>query len=104
MTALIIGFAKRFGGWILGILATIGFVITLWASVRKSARDDAKVFQAEETFKHAEAEAAREIVKVEKAKDVTIEAMEKKDEVTKDISTHDDSAIVERLRDNWSRD
>jgi type III secretory pathway component EscV len=104
MTAIVLAFVKRFGGWILGILASLAFVLTLWASVRKSAKDDAKVFQAEQTYKAAEAEAAREIVKVEKAAEVATKVLEAKNEIAVENSRTSDSDVVKRLRDEWSRD
>jgi len=96
-------FAK-IGPWFVGIGGALLGVLAIFASAKKSGQAEGRATAAETIAKDREAIAASEIKKQHEAAKTELESVEKANNATAEVNRTSSDAVLNELRDKWTRD
>jgi hypothetical protein len=104
MWAIVSAGLKKFGGWIIAALSFLFMLLTIWHTSKKVGKAEGAADAAENRAADREAIAVRQINETREAAEREVETVKGASDVKDETSILDDAAVVDELRDTWSRD
>lgn len=90
--------------WIGIAVAIIGTVLSAWLLGKREGRSDEKISYSEKEVDKVAESAKNEVIRNRAETEKTVEQIQNANEVKNETSNLSDNAVIDELRNKWSRD